>query len=347
MDKTSKAKARNSNIELVRIISMFLIALSHYTVHNGVNNAELPLGVNRFLLEFSALGNIGVILFVLITGYFLGRSTKPLQPKRLIKTIAEVFFYSVAIYGVLCLLGILDFDAPTFIKCLFPITFMQYWFATAYVVLYLFHPFINRLLNNLSRKEELRLIMTGLVVFSILHTLSSMNFYGNELVQFILFYIIGDYLGRYKDNLFAKKEWRSAVFIGSLLAIIVSIIGLDLLGRQSALAVQYLSLLLSLTSPLEIALAAAIFSFFIYRKETYSRAINFVAASTFAVYLISDNKFIRPILWRDLFASSAFLESGLLIGHMLLSVFVVFVACVLIDMARRALFRPTVDRLLD
>lgn len=64
-------KVRNSNIEILRIISMLFIVISHYTVHNGVINASLPLGINRTLLEITTLGNIGVILFVIISGYFM------------------------------------------------------------------------------------------------------------------------------------------------------------------------------------------------------------------------------------------------------------------------------------
>ena len=31
-------RIRNSNIEILRIISMIFIVLSHYTVHNGISN---------------------------------------------------------------------------------------------------------------------------------------------------------------------------------------------------------------------------------------------------------------------------------------------------------------------
>ena len=33
-----KGIVRNSNIELLRIISIFMITLSHYSVHNGVKS---------------------------------------------------------------------------------------------------------------------------------------------------------------------------------------------------------------------------------------------------------------------------------------------------------------------
>ena len=61
---------RNSKIELLRILSMFMIVLSHCSVHSGINFSSLPLGFNREILELSMLGNVGVILFIFITGYF-------------------------------------------------------------------------------------------------------------------------------------------------------------------------------------------------------------------------------------------------------------------------------------
>ena len=90
-------KTRNSNIEIVRIISMIFIVLSHYTVHNGIENASLPLGLNRYILEISTLGNIGVILFVLISGYF-SIEQKEFKFKKIISLYLQVMFYSTSIY---------------------------------------------------------------------------------------------------------------------------------------------------------------------------------------------------------------------------------------------------------
>ena len=71
-------KVRNSNIELLRIISIILIVVSHYCVH-GAGKAiisSLDISINRFILEVFKVGNLGTILFVLITGYYLIDSEK-------------------------------------------------------------------------------------------------------------------------------------------------------------------------------------------------------------------------------------------------------------------------------
>ena len=68
-------KSRNSNIEIVRIISIIMIVVSHYCVHGFGNTSNLNLGINRFIIEIFTLGNFGTILFIIITGYYLINST--------------------------------------------------------------------------------------------------------------------------------------------------------------------------------------------------------------------------------------------------------------------------------
>lgn len=48
--RTSKSKGRNSSIELLRIIAMFMILAHHFIVHNGYDVLKLPLGPERIFL---------------------------------------------------------------------------------------------------------------------------------------------------------------------------------------------------------------------------------------------------------------------------------------------------------
>ena len=218
---------------------MFLIVLSHYTVHGGIINTELPLGFNRFLLEAGALGNIGVILFILITGYYSIDKNNPFKQKRLMSLVFQVLFYSLTIYLLFCAFGIEQFSIVEFIKNTLPITFEQYWFVTTFVVLYILAPYINILLNNLSRRWHLQLVVISLILFSVLPTFTNQTFYGNELVQFVLFYSIGAYLRKYKNNFFSNKKNAWFVLIGCSVVIIVSIIAFDLLSTQWSLFGKY------------------------------------------------------------------------------------------------------------
>ena len=89
-------KQRSSNLELLRIISMFLIVMHHYAVHGGFQLLEKDLSLNKIIIQIlSGGGQLGVNLFILISGYFLIDSEFKIN--KLLKLIFETFFYSVII----------------------------------------------------------------------------------------------------------------------------------------------------------------------------------------------------------------------------------------------------------
>lgn len=145
-------KKRNSNLDLLKIIAMLLILISHYSVHNGINNYLLNFGVNRVFLDFCVIGNIGTILFVMITGYFMVER-KNINFKRIFSLIIQVLFYSMILYFLSVKLGIINFSLKEFIKNIFPVLTKRYWFISAYLMLSLFSPFINNLLNHLEKNN--------------------------------------------------------------------------------------------------------------------------------------------------------------------------------------------------
>ena len=64
---------RNSAVETLRIFAMALIVLSHACVHSRFDLSSMGFGFNRLFVQWGCLGDLGVILFVLISGYFLCR----------------------------------------------------------------------------------------------------------------------------------------------------------------------------------------------------------------------------------------------------------------------------------
>ncbi|MBR3897725.1 MAG: acyltransferase family protein [Bacilli bacterium] len=223
---------RNSNIELLRIISMIMIIMSHYNVHNKINTFSLPLGFNRYILEITILGDIGVTIFVLITGYFSIDSSKPFKIKKLFLLVSQVLFYSLTIYTLFIILGIESFSTKQFIKNLFPISFEMYWFMSVYIILYIFIPYINKFLQACQRKDHLIFILISLFIFSFLSTLNTNRYYANELIQFIMFYSIGAYLKRYQNNIFKNQKTNKIIFISTTVFLLLSVFLFDLTGLK-------------------------------------------------------------------------------------------------------------------
>ena len=343
--KKQNITQRNSNIELLRIICMFMIVISHYTVHNSVTNSSLPLGFNRLLLEVSNLGNMGVIIFILITGYYNIDKEHPFKLRKLILLIFQVFFYSSVIYLIFVILGLKSFSIKGFIENFFSIAFKRYWFMTAYMVLYIFMPFINSFQNNINRKRYTSFLIICLLVFSLLRMITTQDYYGNELIQFLLFYAIGGYLRKYKDNLFSKNY--KLILISTSIILLLSVIIFDLLGTKITVFASHSTYLYSKHSIICILFSISLFELFLLKKRFYSKVINLFSKCVLGVYLISDNKLIRGILWEDILHVRNYIKSNILLFHMIGSVLLVFASCIIIELIRQKIIEKVLIKICD
>ena len=90
-------KKRNSNLDLLRILCMFMVVILHSLNHGGLVEGSLIPGHYNWYngnILFS-LSLQAVNCFVLISGYFL--CTAKFKLKKLINIYIQVFFYSVTI----------------------------------------------------------------------------------------------------------------------------------------------------------------------------------------------------------------------------------------------------------
>ena len=69
-------------------------------------------------------------------------------------------------------------------------------------------------------------------------------------------------------------------------------------------------------------------------KERKNKIINLIASSTFGVYLIHDNPYIRNYIWKELFKVSSYINSPYLFLYSILITFSIFIVCTLIDLIR-------------
>jgi Acyltransferase family. len=148
-EKVAQVKGRDSNMELLRIISMIFIVILHFNGFGFKYLTHLPSFFSQiqfvFLSAFESVFIIGVNLFVLISGYY--------GIKLSIKSIYNIFFtclfYSVLIYMVkYVLLG--DYGTlKDLIKAFLPIS-KQWWFITIYFCLMLISPLLNAILRKIS-----------------------------------------------------------------------------------------------------------------------------------------------------------------------------------------------------
>jgi surface polysaccharide O-acyltransferase-like enzyme len=344
--KLEKTMARNSNLEFLRILSMLLIIMHHYSVHGAFVLDPGILTTNKVIVQIlSAGGKLGVNCFILITGYFMIESS--FKVKKLLKLVCEIFFYSAILFAIFTAFGLADFSAKLAIKSFFPTIFSIYWFATAYVVLYVFSPYLNVFIKGLDEKKHLNLILLLIVLWSVIPTFTTAAPGMSNLSWFMTLYIVAAYIRLYPNKWFEKDKLNIWLALSTYTLILSSFIFLDIIGlRINAVGIRA-TYFISMNNLPMLFCAITLFLGFKNLKIKDNKIINGIAASMFGVYLIHDNYFVRPFIWKNVFQNSAYYDSPYLIIHALIVTFLVFVACVVVDQIRIKLIEEPFFKLVD
>lgn len=337
---------RLSNFEVLRIIAMVAIIFHHYFVHAQINTTNLSLLASIWYHTGISFGKFGVVVFVMISGYF--SCTSRFNFKRLFLLWLEAFFYSVLVYCVLFATGQIDFSQSQFIANFFPIKEDHYWFVTCYLALMIVSPLLNILIKHLPRSRHFITCVVGMVLYSIIPTFFSAEFlYLNDLILFMLIYIFAAYLRKY-GGLKVKIKTDILIIILSVLAMLVcKLIAIKIIN--GILDIDYeKNRLLASNSIFVLIMSAACVEVCAKSKPFTNKAVNYIAKSTFGVYLIHDNPFMREVLWCRIFKVSSFAEGNfaIFVLHSFLTVAIVFCCCTLIDIVRRFIEKP-VSRAYD
>lgn len=337
--QSTKIINRNTSIELLRIISMIMIMFHHFAYHGNFewnfNEVTLPHLWYDFILMG---GKVGVDIFVLISGYFLIENTEKLfQPKKLLKFWGQVVFYSIMTYLLSVMLRLNAFEIKQLIKVCLPITYPGWWFASTYFMLYLIHPFLNKLLHGLSKTEYQYLILMMVLCWSIIPTATTQLFESNSLLWFVTLYGIAGYVNLYGGNQkLQSKHYFSLYFMVLIITYTVSTTFLFLGTKKEEWSTHAIDFFEIERLPI-LLMAITLFMGFVTLKMNYHKWINMIASATFGVYLIHDSSYIRYYLWTNIFKINQYQDSTFLILYSILVVFILYVSCTMIDLIRKKL----------
>lgn len=334
----AKTSPRNSSFELLRIISMVMIVFHHFAAVNSRFEWDFPLlSIPNFWNNFIIMGGkIGVDIFVLISGYFLvNKKSSLFNFKRILKFWGQVFFYSVTIYLIFILIGRADFNLKSLITNFFPITFSSWWFASTYFVLFLIHPFLNKLIHSLDKKLYQSLLVLLVICWSIIPTFTTSKYQSNDLLWFITLYAISGYVRIYGFNpKFKTKHYFILYGIFSVVAYLSSVV-FTFLGTKWSIFATYAIYFYGQEKLPTLLISLTLFMAFANLKMNYHKWINVVASATFGVYLIHNNSYVISFLWLDVFKNTQYQNPIMLIPYSIVAVIIVYVVCTLIDLLRQ------------
>lgn len=296
-----QVKQRNSNLELYRIIVMLLIVAHHCIWHSGVMElmAKNPLTVKSiFYYILGMWGKTGINCFVLITGYFMCKST--ITVRKYLKLMLEVIFYNIIIYSVFVIANEQPFSLVALFFSIVPIQSVGSLFVPCFLLFYLFIPYLTILVSHLNKEQHVKLIALCLFIYTILATLPYFQVTINHITWYSILFFIASYIRNYGlFPQFSTSRWGGITLLSCLLSIIcvVGVVYLDNKLGKHAPAYKYVS-------PSGICAVLTSVSSFMYFKNINirnKRYINTIAAGTFGVLLIHDNCFImRQWLWKSL-----------------------------------------------
>jgi len=324
---------RNSAIESLRIVAMLAIVLSHACVHSGFEFSPLTISLNHFFVQWGVFGNLGVDIFILISGYFL--STRELSTKSLSKLWAQVWFYSIFLFCVCKFAFGVTYSLKEYLQVFFPVIFAEYWFFTAYVVLLMISPCLNILIREATQNQLRNSLLCMICMWVIIPTFTTKNLYGSEIPQFAMLYMVGAYFKKYPCNILQKKEFRISLTFVSLGLMFLSTVVLDLLGTKFSIFQNMGILFYYRHSLLTVGAAIGMFAIAVYSKPFYNKFINAVSGCTFGVYLIHENPAIRTLLWKQFLVLPDYSSFPFLIIMIVMAVIIVFSVSVCIEFFRQ------------
>ena len=336
---------RASNIELLRIISMILIIMHHFSVH-GTFPFTPDLTFNKvFLQVFGLGGKAGVVAFVMITGYFMVSSSFKLY--KFVKLVGQIWFYSIAMLGVAMGLGLDTVTSRNMILALLPIGAMS-WFGQNFLVLYLLTPIINRVLRWLQHKYYVMLLVVSTVIWFLIPT--ALNLWPNvphttfgfkHIFSFVVFYSMGAYIKLYGSHITKKIG-----IIFTTIGLVGAFLGDILVDVLAMIDPAYMKQIFCFTQNdygfFQLLLGIGLFIIFLKAKITYRPWINVVASTTFGIYLLHDNRLFLHHMWDNVLATYQYYDSIVLPLYAIFVVALIFVVGMTVDYVRLAFIEKPV-----
>lgn len=334
MKENESASKRLSNFELLRILAMLMIVAHHFSVHGGFDFSTDTISVNRLWIQLIQIGGkIGVNVFVLISGYFLVSAKLPKAGKTL-KLWLQIFTYSIVLFAIFTLTGIQPFGIRALVEHIFPILHGQWWFASSYFILYLAAPYLNILLNALSRSIYRKMLILFGICWCILPTVTGCTLESNNLLWFIFLYALAGYLRIYgMPEKISSTACIGLSFLVTLLTFGTAVV-FDYLGLQSSFWLSHATFFYDMQSLPIVLISVLLLIGFSKIHIQYNRIINIISSATFGVYLIHDNRYVRGYLWSEVFHTTAYSDSHILIPYSLFVIAVVFLGCTVIELLR-------------
>ena len=295
METLSAKKQRNSNVELLKIISMVVIIFSHQIVpyyYDGVGGivnfpgAGVPTDPQFLLLSFvGPLGLFADVVFIACSAYFLLESNRISVKKIFFLMASDVIVMSSALV-VRAAIGD-EISARQILEAIFPTILQANWFVSYYIVFYLLHPFFNYVIRKLDKKglaivTLILVVQCNVILFAMGDRPGAV---GLKFLCFISIYFAVAFYKLYGGKLWESKKFNVILLIAMTALYIAFRIAMNYIGLENEYVAERQYYYAHINNPIQIVWALAAINLAV-RKPRYNKVVNYFSAMTLLMYLI-------------------------------------------------------------
>ena len=340
------SKNRNYGLDLLRMLSMFLIVNLHVLGQGGamvrVTGRE-AVYYSCWFVETCAY--CAVDCYGLISGY-VGVESKH-RPARILELWLQVLFYSAGITLLFRILAPELLTEGSLWNAIFPVGWKTYWYFSAYVGLFFVMPYLNRLVNALTERELKKLALVLFFLFSGATALPKVN--GSDFLQlaggysFIwlaVLYLLGACIRKCHFRRWEKWKYLLAYFEMAAFSWIFKI-GMENYTRKVYGEAKFGRLFTSYTAPTILLCAVClllIFETLEIKSERVKKWIAYLSPLAFSVYLIHTHPLVFGNVLKGVFSGYRSLPAPLAVLAVLVTAVLIYIACTLVDIVRRKPF---------
>lgn len=309
-----KKSKRNSSIEVMKIIAMILIVISHSVPIYGDQNsiANMHLGApttnmtNLVLVLFRYCGHIGNTMFVVCSSYFLLDSTRS-KKEKIMHIVLDTLVISLIHLSIAKILNF-NISKDEFDRQIHPMAYGTYWFVSCYLILYIIHPYLNKIINSISKQNLFRINIVLLFFYGIVQYYITDAYYYSGVIGFITIYLCTAFVKKYMKAFSKNVRLNMIIAISALVSHILSILFINVYGLATKLndndALFFWNSELNI---LTLIWGICIFNVF-NSKKFYNKIINTISSLTLVFYMIHENSLfsnkLRPEFYEYVFSIS-------------------------------------------
>ena len=278
-------KERLSGMEMLRIIAMFLVLVVHADYFSlgapTYQDVQHDSWASFSRMFFQSLSIGCVNLFVLLSGWF------GIRPKlsSFLNLLFQCVYFLFGIYAICLITGVSQLNAHGLKGCFLLLKWN--WFIKAYILLFIMAPILNAYIDGATQRQHGLLLVWFYVFQTIYSWLSGVAVFfehGYSTISFMGLYLLSRYFAKFPLKITSyTRHYYLLFFLFSVLCMAVVCL---VATKYNINAVS--SRMFKYDQPLVIVASLSLIVYF-SKLSFRSSAVNWIAASSFAVFLLHTN----------------------------------------------------------